>query len=164
MITYKEFQIKVMTDVFKKKTTNTFEPSLYMVTKEDRNKIGPLPGELFSQKEILADICKEMNKLAGSKYCCFVSECNFTKIDKEACDAIGVDFDKLSDQNISEEETEKIRKLSSEALVFNFESLTDNAHICLFKNINGNYMPTIDIEENVDMQNMQNTFSNLLCK
>ena len=161
MITYKEFQIKVMADVFKKKTTNTFEPSLYMVTKENRNKIGPLPGELFEQKEVLADICKEMNKMAGSKYCCFVSECNFTKIDEKACNAIGVDFDKLSRDSLSEEDAEKIREL---ALVFNFESLTESAHLCLFKNINGNYLPTVDIKEDTEMQNMQSTFSNLLCK
>jgi len=164
MITYKEFQIKVMANVFKKINDNIFEPSLYMLTKENRNKIGPLPVEIFEQKVVIANICKEMNALAGSKYCCFVSECNFTKIDKEQCDKIGIDFDNFDQSNMTTEEAEKLRSLSVEALVFNFESLTDPAHLNLFKFIDGQYLPVAELAQENQIEDIKSVFSNLLCK
>lgn len=153
-----------MTSVFKKITNNTFEPSLYMLTKENRNKIGPLPVEIFDQKKAIANICKEMNAVAGSKYCCFVSECNFTKVDKEECDKIGIDFDNLDQNNMTIEEAEKLRSLSVEALVFNFESLTDPAHLNLFEFTNGQYLPVADLDKENQVEDMTSVFSNLLCK
>jgi len=164
MITYKEFQIKVMTDVFKKKAQNEFEPSLYMLTKEDRNKIGPLPMEIFDQRDVIANICREMNKLAGSKYCCFVSECNFTKVNEDQCNKIGLDYDKLNADNMTIDDIEKLRSIAIDAVVFNFESLTDDSHINLFKNVNGHYLPAEDINQDKDVEEMSSVFSNLLCK
>lgn len=153
-----------MASVFKKINDNTFEPSLYMLTKENRNKIGPLPVEIFEQKKAIANICKEMNAVAGSKYCCFVSECNFTKVDKEECDKIGIDFDNLDQGNMTMEEAEKLRSLSVEALVFNFESLTGSAHLNLFELTNGQYLPVADLDKENQVEDMTSVFSNLLCK
>lgn len=166
MITYKEFQIKVMADVFKKQEKNTFEPALYMLTKNNRRKIGPIPAEMFEDKDVVRDTCIKMNKIAGSIYCCFVSECNFTKVDKEECESMGIDFEKLGSEGLTNKEADMIRKLAVEGLVFNFDSINDSYEINVFKKVNNTYIPLQELNQENGFQEdaVSGTFTNLLSK
>lgn len=165
MITYKEFQIKVMADVFKKQEKNTFEPALYMLTKNNRRKIGPIPAEMFEDKEFVKDTCIKMNRIAGSIHCCFVSECNFTKVDKEKCESMGIDFEKLGSEGLTDKEAHMLRKLAVEGLVFNFDSINDSYEVNVFKKVNNTYMPMHELnEENGFQMDTDSIFSNLLSK
>ena len=164
-MTFQEFQIKVMSHVFKEIETNNFTGTLYMLTGKYKRKIAPIPPEMFSDTSVIADNCKNMNKLANSIFCCFVSECNFTKLDREACTDAGIDFDKIESKDLTLEEVSKIKDLTIEGLVFNFESLNDDPKIMMFKKENENYIPSIGFKEEDDsLEQTAGTFSNLLNK
>jgi len=155
-----------MADVFKKQEKNAFEPALYMLTKNNRRKIGPIPAEMFEDKEVVKDTCIKMNRIAGSTYCCFVSECNFTKVDKEACESMGIDFEKLGSEGITDKEAHMLRKLAVEGLVFNFDSINDSYEVNVFKKVNNTYIPIQELNQENGFQEdaVSGTFSNLLSK
>ena len=103
--------------------------------------------------------------LISRSYCCFVSECNFTKIDKEECDSMGIDFEKLGSEGLTDKEVHILKKLAVEGLVFNFDSINDSYEVNVFKKVNNTYMPMHELnEENGFQVDANSTFSNLLSK
>lgn len=164
-MTFQEFQIKVMSQVFKIAEKNEFEATLYMLTGDYRRKKSIIPPELFKDPSDIAKSCKRMNKLAKSIHCCFVSQCNFTRIDKESCDELGINFDTLDMNTLTDEQAHKLYNITIEGLVFNFESLNEEPKVMMFKkDKSGNYIPSVGFGENDALEQTSGNFNNLLDK